>query len=145
MKNLKNKKMLLVTFMIIGSVLLLTGCNKQNNEPVPTNTDTKTEEKYFSVSTTNLTIPVGSTETFDITLKNAVGRVDVTSNDTSIALVDEEKLWIEGIGQKIDKATVTVTGNEVGETQIIVNLADVAAFDTEEEITGSYTINVTVK
>ena len=139
---------------VISSCLLLTGCGKKDNVDVNNGgnnngnnekiVDTKNGD-YFDISTTDLVVPLGSTNTFNISLKNAVGLFGIIVNDSNIVSVDEEKLWVESIDENKDIKEITVTGKEVGTTQITVTLADVTSYDTEEELTGTYTINVTVK
>ena len=145
------RKGLFLGIMVVVCGLLLTGCGKKNDVDVDVNNggndkpNTTVSTDYLSISTTDLVVPVGSTATFDISLKNAVGRFDVTVADTNIATVDEDKVWIESVDETTDVKTITVTGNQAGTTQIVVSLADVATYDTEEELTGTYKINVTVK
>ena len=90
-------------------------------------------------STSSLTITKGSTKTFKVTASNACGRVDISSSNSSVAKVNVSNKWLEN-----SSVTVTVTGVSAGTAKIIVKLTDAATFD-EEALTGSYTINVTVK
>ena len=99
----------------------------------------------LSVSTTNLVIKKGETASFDIALVNAVGRIDVIPTDEDIANVTEKNIWLESVSDEEDRKTIFVTGVEVGNTTISIELEDVAVFDTEEQLSGSTTINVTVE
>ena len=90
-------------------------------------------------STSSLTITKGSTKTFRITASNACGRVDISSSNSSVAKVNVSNKWLEN-----DSVTVTVTGVSAGTAKITVKLTDAATFD-EQALSGSYTINVTVK
>lgn len=90
-------------------------------------------------STSSLTITKGSTKTFRITASNACGRVDISSSNSSVAKVNVSNKWLEN-----DSVTVTVTGVSAGTAKITVRLTDAATFD-EKALSGSYTINVTVK
>lgn len=90
-------------------------------------------------STSSLTITKGSTKTFKITASNACGRVDISSSNSSVAKVNVSNKWLEN-----SSVTVTVTGVSAGTAKITVRLTDAATFD-EEALTGTYTINVTVK
>ncbi len=123
-------------FIVIG-VLLLTGCGKKKSDGG--------NEKYISLSSTNLTIKKGSTQTFDLSLSNAVGLFNISSNNSSIVTVDNDTVWLEAIDVETDTKTITVSGNEVGSTEIVISLSDVATYDTEKTLTGSYTINVKVE
>ena len=136
------KKLSKLFLVLLFMVVLLTACGKKDEKTNNTNTD---NDKYLSISTTNLTIKKGETKTVDVTATNAVGRFDVVSNDSNIVSIDKDSIWLESIDEESDTKTITVTGMEVGNAEITINLADVAAFDTEKELTGSYTINVTVE
>ena len=87
----------------------------------------------------SLSITKGGTKTFKITASNAVGRVDISSSNPSVAKVNVSSQWLEN-----SSVTVTVTGVSAGTANITVKLTDAATFD-EEVLTGSYTISVTVK
>lgn len=89
-------------------------------------------------STNSLSITKGSSKTFTITASNACGRVDISSSDSGVAKVNVSNKWLEN-----DSVTVTVTAVSAGNANIIVRLTDAATFD-EEELTGSYTVKVTV-
>ena len=138
MKNIK-----WFIFIIVG-VLLLTGCGKKSEE---NNNSGKISinDKYISLSSKDLTIKKGETGEVNITISKAVGLFNISSSNKNIANVDKESLWLEAIEEDTDTKTITVSGSEVGNTQIVITLADVASFDTEEELTGSYTINVKVE
>lgn len=93
----------------------------------------------ISPSPRNLTITKGGTATFSITANNAAGKVDISSSNSGIATANRSSEWLEN-----NSITVTVTGVSVGTTTINVRLSDAATFD-EEELTGNYTVTVTVK
>ena len=90
-------------------------------------------------STKNLTITKGSSATFTITASNAAGRIDISSSNSSVASVNKSSDFLDN-----SSTTITVTGISSGNATITVRLSDAATFDTEEELTGSYSINVTV-
>ena len=90
-------------------------------------------------STKNLTITKGSSATFTITASNAAGRIDISSSNSSVASVNKFSDFLDN-----SSTTITVTGVSSGNATITVKLSDAATFDTEEELTGSYSINVTV-
>ena len=90
-------------------------------------------------STRSLSITKGSTATFTISANNAVGKVDISSSNSSIATVNKSSEWLEN-----NSVTVTVSGVSAGTTTINVRLSDAATFD-EEELSGNYSITVTVK
>lgn len=140
---MNNSKIWVIIFGIVMVVVAIIAfiLTRGSNEPI-----TPVEESNLNVSTKELTINRGETSQFYITLKNAVGRIDVTSSNESIASVSEDKVWLESISNDIeDQKVITVTGLETGYTSIIVNMKDVASFDSEQELTGSMVINVTVK
>lgn len=89
-------------------------------------------------STSSLSIKKGSTKTFKVTASNACGRVDISSSNSAVAKVNVSSQWLEN-----NSVTVTVTGVSAGTAKITVRLSDAATFD-EEELSGSYTVNVTV-
>lgn len=90
-------------------------------------------------STRSLSITKGSTATFTISANNAVGKVDISSSNSGIATVNKSSEWLEN-----NSVTVTVSGVSAGTTTINVRLSDAATFD-EEELSGNYSITVTVK
>jgi len=89
-------------------------------------------------STRSLSITKGGTATFTISANNAVGKVDISSSNSGIATVNRSSEWLEN-----NSVTVTVTGISAGTTTINVRLSDAATFD-EEELSGNYSITVTV-
>lgn len=87
----------------------------------------------------SLSITTGKTASFTITASNAAGRVDISSSNSSVATVTSgSSQWVEN-----NSVTVTVKGVSAGNASIVVRLSDAATFD-EEELTGSYTVNVSV-
>lgn len=89
-------------------------------------------------STRSLSITKGGTATFTISANNAVGKVDISSSNSGIATVNRSSEWLEN-----NSITVTVSGISAGTTTINVRLSDAATFD-EEELSGNYSITVTV-
>lgn len=89
-------------------------------------------------STRSLSITKGGTATFTISANNAVGKVDISSSNSGIATVNRSSEWLEN-----NSVTVTVSGISAGTTTINVRLSDAATFD-EEELSGNYSITVTV-
>lgn len=101
----------------------------------------------ISVSPSSLSIEVGSSKTFTISAYNTIGDVSIKSSNSSIASVSASS-WSTGmVGEKETKTgTITVTGNSVGSTTIILTL-DAATFD-EEDLSGQtrvINVNVTPK
>lgn len=119
MKKIKNLLLILAIFLVLPVSVFASGS--------------------ISPSPRSLTITKGSTATFRITASNAVGRVDISSSNSSIASINTSSQWLEN-----NSVTVTVTGISAGTTSIVVKLSDAATFD-EEELSGSYTVSVTVK
>lgn len=89
-------------------------------------------------STRSLSITKGGTATFTISANNAVGKVDISSSNSGIATVNRSSEWLEN-----NSVTVTVSGISAGTTTINIRLSDAATFD-EEELSGNYSITVTV-
>lgn len=105
-------------------------------------------DSYYKISTNQITVNKGGTATFTITISNAAGSVQVKSSNSGIASLDKDVLFFDGLdtsGKIIeDKQTITVTGKSSGTTTITVVPNDLAKYDPVEEITKSYTIDVTV-
>ena len=97
----------------------------------------------MSVSTNSLNIGIGQTGTFTITATNAAGRVDVESNNTSVATVSTDKVFLDS-GLENNAATITVTGVGAGNATITVTVTDATTFDEEDLSSASYTVSVTV-
>ena len=99
----------------------------------------------IAVSTNSLNIAIGSDATFTISATNAAGRIDIVSNDTDVATVSEDSVFLDSNLENEGEATITVTAEGAGNTTITVTLTDVVTFD-EEQLSPSttYTVNVTV-
>lgn len=89
-------------------------------------------------TTSNLSIKQGGTATFTIKANNATGKVNISSSNTTVATVSASSRWMDN-----DSFTITVKGVSEGDTTITVTLSDAATYD-EEELSGSYSINVKV-
>lgn len=89
-------------------------------------------------TTSNLSIRPGGTTTFTIKANNATGKVNISSSNTGVATVSASSHWMDN-----DSFTVTVKGVSEGNATITVSLSDAATYD-EEELHGSYSINVKV-
>lgn len=88
----------------------------------------------------SLSITTGGIGSFTITASNSCGRVDISSSNPSVATVTSaSSQWLEN-----NSTSVSVKGVAAGTASITVRLSDAATFD-EEELTGSYTVTVTVK
>ena len=92
-----------------------------------------------SVSTSKLTVDVGSSSSFTIKASNAAGRIDITSSDTSIATVSSNSQFLDNSSVKIK-----VNGKKEGTVTITIKLKDIATYD-RVPLTGSKKITVTVK
>lgn len=89
-------------------------------------------------TTSSLSIRPGGTAKFTIKANNATGKVNISSSNTSVATVSASSHWLDN-----DSFTVTVKGVSEGSATIIVSLSDAATYD-EEELHGSYSINIKV-
>lgn len=92
----------------------------------------------INVSTTSLNIIKGQTATFTISASNAVGRVDISTSNGGVTKINTYSSWLEN-----NSVTVIVSGVSAGNATITVKVSDAATFD-EEELGGSYIINVNV-
>ena len=92
----------------------------------------------ISPSTNTINLTEGGSTTFTVKATNAVGRIDISTSNSSVASINVTSKWLEN-----DSVTVTVTAGSAGSANIVVKLTDAATFD-EEELTGSYTIKVNV-
>ncbi|MBQ6486873.1 dockerin type I repeat-containing protein [Candidatus Saccharibacteria bacterium] len=99
----------------------------------------------IAVSTNSLNIAIGGDATFTISATNAAGRIDIVSNDTDVATVSDDSVFLDSNLENEGEATITVTAEGAGNTTITVTLTDVVTFD-EEQLSPSttYTVNVTV-
>ncbi|MBR6961290.1 cadherin-like beta sandwich domain-containing protein [Candidatus Saccharibacteria bacterium] len=97
----------------------------------------------ISISTSSMSLEVGSSKTFTITATNTIGDVSISSSNSGVASVSAGS-WSTGmIGEKQSTSgTITVTGASAGNATITLKF-DAATFD-EENITGQKTIAVTV-
>ena len=92
----------------------------------------------INVSTRNLTLVKGGSATFSIIASNAVGRVDITTSNPSVASISETSVWLDNNSQ-----VITVRAVGAGNAAITVKVVDGATFD-EEVLSNIYTINVSV-
>ena len=99
----------------------------------------------ITASTTSMTVEVGSSKTFTITAKNAIGDVSISSSNASIAKTNVSSWETGSVGENETKTgTITVTGVSEGTATITLTI-DGATFDDEpQEISGQKTITVTV-
>lgn len=99
-------------------------------------------ESKVTVTPNNLSVKKGETAKFNITMENAVGRVDIVSSDLEIASVSTSSVWLEN-----NRESITVTGKKAGEVTITIKCSDVATFEenkTPTPLTGEYQVKVTV-
>ncbi len=121
-----SKKIYLISLLIIIFILMIS-----------VNTTSNAATGSFSVNKSSLSITVGSKGTFTINVSNCEGQFTISSSDTSVATVSSSSEWLS------DSTTITVTGKKAGTATITITATDVA--DTsEQEVTGSKTIKVTV-
>ena len=92
----------------------------------------------ISPSTNAINLTEGGSTTFTVKATNAVGRIDISTSNSSVASINVTSKWLEN-----NSVTITVTSGSAGSANIVVKLTDAATFD-EEELTGSYTIKVNV-
>jgi len=99
---------------------------------------------YISFSPSTLTIEEGNTKTITITAYNAIGDVEINSNETDIVAIDS-KFWETGpVGDnETKKGTITVKGIKKGRTTITFTI-DGATFDGEDLSGQTKTIKVKV-
>ena len=92
-----------------------------------------------TVSSSKLTVDVGSSSSFTIKASSAAGRIDITSSDTSVATVSTNSQFLDNSSVKIK-----VNGKREGTATITVKFVDVATYD-RQPITGTKKITITVK
>lgn len=92
-----------------------------------------------NISTTKMSITVGKSATFKISASSAAGRVDISSSDSSVAKVSSSSEFLDN-----SSVTIKVTAKKEGTAKITIKLSDIATY-SGQELTGSKTINVTVK
>ena len=93
----------------------------------------------ITVSNSSITIEPGKTQNITIKATNAAGRIDISSSNSSIIKPSISSSWIEN-----ETITLSITAFKEGSAKITINITDAATFDGEE-LTGSKTVNVTVK
>ncbi len=152
MKMSRTNYIIFAVIMICISlvVFLITTKTKRQVKPTPTAEPIQVSSiNYLDkviISKDQLTIPVGESRTIDISTKDAVGRITISSSSEDIATVDNSSIWLESISNdELDTKTITVKGQEVGTTALIITLDDVATFNTEEQLTESFTIIIEVQ
>lgn len=92
----------------------------------------------FSVSKSSVTLTEGNKTTFNITATNCEGKFSISSSNTSVIKVSSSSVWITG------SQSITLTAVKPGTAKITITATNVG--DTSEnEVTGSKTISVTVK
>ena len=90
----------------------------------------------ITVDTSSLTLYVGQTGSIKVTASNAAGRVDWSSSG---AVTGSGSVWVEK-GSK----NINVLAASTGSGTVTIKLRDAATFD-KQELTGTYTVQVTVK
>ena len=92
-----------------------------------------------TVSKSSLTITTGSSATFNVTAKNAAGRIDISSSNKNVATVSVSNAFLDNSSVK-----VKVTAKSEGTATININLTDVATYDGAV-LSGTKTVKITVK
>lgn len=92
----------------------------------------------------SLSIEVGSTKTFTISLTNAIGDASISSNDASVASVTPT-YWETGVvgDNETKTGTITVSGNAIGNATITITF-DAVTFDEESLTSQTRTVAVSV-
>ena len=94
----------------------------------------------FSVSTTSISMYPGESKTVTISTNNAVGKLNITSSNGSIASASPSSIFIQNPGSS---GSITITGNNVGTATIsVVASSDFATMD--EEILAGVTKTIVV-
>lgn len=98
----------------------------------------------ITISAPNLTIEVGSTNTFVVTATNTIGDVSIASSNPDVAQVDVSE-WSTGMIEEgqTKSGTITVTGVHEGSAVVTLTL-DAATFDGEDLAGRTLTIAVNV-
>ena len=93
----------------------------------------------ISVSSSSLTIDVGSSKTITIKASSAAGRIDISSSNTSVATVSKSNAFLDNSSVKI-----TIKGKKEGTAKINIKLTDVATYDGKV-LSGTKTVSITLK
>ncbi len=94
----------------------------------------------FSVSPEEINLHPGDTASFSITASNSAGKIDLLSNDTSVATINTDSVFLD-----LDSTEITVTATGIGSTTISVTAtANFATYDEEILEGQSYQISVNV-
>ena len=92
----------------------------------------------FSTSKSSVSLTEGGSITFNIVATNCEGRFSIESSNSGVVKVSESSVWVTG------SQSITLTAVKAGSATITISAEDVG--DTSEnEVTGSKTISVTVK
>lgn len=97
----------------------------------------------FSVSPSTVTIYPGESKTITITSNNSVGKLNISSSNTSIVSVSDGVLFIDNPDSS---KKFTITGKSIGSTNVsVVASSDYASFEEEKPLTGlTKTVKVNV-
>lgn len=87
----------------------------------------------FGVSTTSISMYLGESKTITISTNNAVGKLNISSQNSGVVSVSPESIFIQNPGAS---ESITITGNSVGTTTISVVASDNFATMDEEILTG---------
>ena len=91
------------------------------------------------IDTNEVEIIKGESATIKIGLDNAVGRINIAKSN-NIVSVNKESIFLD-----IDSDTITIHGEEIGESMISIYAYDVSTYDSIDLSGKEYKIKVTVK
>ena len=91
------------------------------------------------VDKSNLRILKGNTESFNVNLYNAAGRINIISDNPDIVSVNNDRVFLD-----MNMARIDVIGNNSGSTKITVYAYDVSTYDMEVLDGFKYEIDVIV-
>lgn len=99
----------------------------------------------FGVSNSSISMYPGETKTITITSNNAVGRLNISSSNSSVASVNTGSIFIQNPGSS---ESITITSNNIGTATISVVASNNFATMDEEILAGqtrTITVNVVAK
>lgn len=129
----KNLKLLLLMLICMPTFVFAKGSVKVNKEEI--------------------TLKKGESGTFIIEADNVTGRIDISSLNNEVLKINDSGMLFDKVKDNasllyvdskiISNYEITIDAISAGNTKIKIDLYDVASYD-DEEITGSYEIDVTV-
>ena len=94
----------------------------------------------FSVSASNQSLNIGESATLTINASDCLGQFTISSSNPGVVSVGNSSVWAENGSQSI-----SVTAVSAGSATITVTATNVSDSSGDNMVTGSKTVNITVK